>query len=120
MNNATSSTSSRHSTSVRTVGAHRAQNATVGETTFSRANVEGSFSLSAYGLISLDAEAGLVIRVRAGCLWVPHQEEHCSVGVGAGEQFIVGRAGELTVLGSRGTQVEFEWPSRDVARASVH
>jgi len=120
MNIATSQTRSRHSASARAVGAHRAQNVPVGETAFSRANVEGAFSLPAYGSISLDAEAGLVIRVRAGCLWVPHHEEHCSVGVGAGEQFVVGRAGELTVLGSRGTQVEFEWPSHNAARGSVH
>ncbi len=120
MNTAASSTASRHSASVRAVGAHRAQNVPVGETTFSRANVEGAFSLPTYGSISLDAEAGLVIRVCAGCLWVPHHEEHCSVGVGAGEQFVVGRAGELTVLGSLGTQVEFEWPSHNAARGSVH
>jgi len=106
--------------SVRTVGAHGAQNISTNESTLSRANVEGAFSLPAYGSISLDAEAGLVIRVRAGCLWVPHYEEHCSVGVGAGELFVVGRAGELTVLGSRGTQVEFEWPSHNAARGSVH
>ncbi len=90
------------------------------ESAFTRVTTDGAFSLFEHGSIRIGAEAGLVIRVHAGCLWVPHHEEHCSVGVGAGEQFVVNRAGEVTVLASRGTHVELEWPSREHAAADLH
>lgn len=90
------------------------------DSVFTRANAEGTFSLLEYGSIDIDAEAGLVIRVHAGCLWAPHHEEHCSVGVSAGEQFIVKRAGRVTVLADRGTQVELGWPSCERVAGNVH
>jgi len=88
------------------------------EAELTAATTEGVFSLFQHGPFSIRAEAGLVIRVNAGCLWVPDEEGHFSVG--AGSHFVVPRAGNLTVLSSRGTEVELEWPSRNQDRRSVH
>ncbi len=82
------------------------------EIAFTRSIAEGPFSLRDHGSIDIDAEPGLVVRVHAGCLWVPHHEEHCSVGIGAGEQFTVRSSGRLTVLATSGTQAELVWPPR--------
>jgi hypothetical protein len=79
--------------------------------------VEGPFSLFADRPLSIAAEAGLVIRVDAGCLWVPDAQEQCSVAVGEGESFVVRHAGPLTVHGGRGTQVELVWPGARHAAA---
>jgi hypothetical protein len=82
------------------------------------ATTAGVFSLFQHGPFSIRAEAGLAIRVNAGCLWVPSEDGHFSVG--AGSHFVVPRAGNLTVLSSRGTEVELEWPPRSRDRRSVH
>lgn len=85
-----------------------------------RARTAGTFSLPPQASIVVVAEPGLVIRVHSGCLWVPHHAEHCSIGVGAGERFVVDRAGTLTVLASGRTEVELEWPSRERSPAGLH
>jgi hypothetical protein len=86
-----------------------------------RNTIEGPFSLFKHGPFSIEAEPGLVIRVLAGCLWVPNHEEHCSVSVGAGEHLVARRAGELTILAAAGTQVRLDWPSqRQVAEHQLH
>jgi hypothetical protein len=64
-----------------------------------------------YGAIGIETEPGLVIRVHAGCIWVQHDEDHCSVGVGAGEGFAVGGAVPLTALAMPRTRIELEWPA---------
>jgi hypothetical protein len=84
--------------------------------TLSRATAVGPFSLCAHGPVAIDAEPGLVIRVRAGCLWLPHDEAQCSVGIGATEHFVVRSAGRLIAHGQRATELELEWPAlADVA-----
>jgi hypothetical protein len=75
-----------------------------------RSNVGGPFAVFERGALRIDAEAGTVIRVHAGCLWVPDDEEECSVGVGAGEQIRIRNAGLITTLAMRATQVELVWP----------
>lgn len=84
-----------------------------------RSNCEGRFSVLGYGPVKLVAEPGLVIRVHTGCLWVPHHAEHGSVGVGAGERFVVRSACELTTLATDGTQIELDWPARSRAERSL-
>jgi hypothetical protein len=83
-----------------------------------RATAAGPFSIP-YGTVRVAAEPGLVVKVHSGLLWVPNHEEHCSVGLGAGEQMAVGQAGVLNVLASRVTQVEFLWPARQASSASA-
>lgn len=78
---------------------------------FTRSDTAGPFSLFEYGAIGIETEPGLVIRVHAGCIWVPNGDDHCSVGVGAGESFAVRGAGLLTALATPRTEVELEWPS---------
>lgn len=73
-------------------------------------HAEGPFSIVVRGTFTIDAVAGLVIRVHAGCLWVPDDEAQCSVGVGPAEHFVVPRAGRLTVLAAARTQLELGWP----------
>jgi hypothetical protein len=80
---------------------------------FTRATAEGIFSVVTHGSIGIDAEPGLVIRVHAGCLWVPRRDEHGSVAIGAGEHFVVDRASKLKALASSRAQVELEWPERE-------
>lgn len=87
--------------------------------TLSRATTVGAFSLRERGPVTIDAEPGLVIRVHAGCLWLPHDELQCSVGVGAMEHFVVRRAGRLSAHGQRATEVELEWPALADARPRV-
>ncbi len=94
------------------VAARRTTAARSDEIAFTRSTTEGPFSLREHGAISIDAEPGLVVRMHTGCLWVPHHEEHCSVGIGAGEQFTVRSSGRLTVLATSGTQAELVWPPR--------
>lgn len=81
-----------------------------------RTTADGHFSIVDFGTLVLDAEPGLVIRVHAGCMWVPQHREHCSVGVGPGEHFVVPSAGPLTVLATARTHVELAWPSLADAR----
>lgn len=91
------------------------------EFVLTRATTAGRFSLIERGPVAIDAEPGLIIRVHAGCLWVPHHEEYCSVGVGAGEQFVVRQAGRLTTMATDSTQLELEWPSHgDPAAHGYH
>lgn len=120
MNTATAAVQPNHTQVVRHALAPRAPAPRRADSAFSRSTTDGAFSLFEHGSISIDAEAGLVIRVHAGCLWVPHHEEHCSVGVGAGEQFTVQRTGRVTVLANRGTQVELQWPSRERPLNNLH
>jgi hypothetical protein len=80
--------------------------------TLSRTMTAGRFSLCRRGPVTIDAEPGLVIRVLAGCLWLPHDEARCSVGIGAAEHFVVRRAGSLCAHGQRATEVELVWPVR--------
>ena len=78
---------------------------------FTRRTVGGPLSITVSGPIRIDAEPGLVVRVQSGCLWVPHAQEHCSVGVGPGEDFVVLHLGALTAMANERTQVELEWPA---------
>ena len=80
-----------------------------------RSIIRGTFSLIADGPVSFNAEPGLVIRVHAGCLWIPGHQNAPAVAVAAGEQFVAPSAGRLTVRASRRTQVELEWPSHTQA-----
>jgi len=73
--------------------------------------VTGPLSLLGRVPVSIDAEAGLAIQVHSGCLWLPHHEDHHSVGVASDEVFVVQRAGTITALAERGTQVTLQWPS---------
>lgn len=113
MYTATTSTSTRPgpNQTPRAVAERTAHAAMAVGVALNRATSGGSFSVVEYGAVRIDAEPGLVIRVHGGCLWVPHHEDHCSVGVGAGEHFVVGHPGRLTTLASRGTQVELVWPT---------
>jgi hypothetical protein len=83
-------------------------------TSLDRLTAEGRFSLLQDAGVRIDGERGLVIRVHAGCLWVPNCDAGCSIGIGAGEDFRVGSDGAITAYGSRGTQVELAWPQRAV------
>jgi hypothetical protein len=90
------------------------------EDAFGREIVSGPFTTSDHGPLPIIAEPGLVIHVRAGCLWVPHHEAHCSVGVGPGETFVVQQSGRITALATEGTEIEFDWPPEISAAARVH
>ncbi len=81
-------------------------------TTFNRHNTAGPFSLCEQGRVTIDAEVGLVIHVRNGCLWVPHEHAQCSVGVAAAQRFVVRSAGGMNAHGERATELELEWPLR--------
>lgn len=83
---------------------------------FARPTAEGHFSIVDFGTLTIEAEPGLVIRVHAGCVWVPRHREHCSVDVAPGEQFVVAVAGPFTVLVIARTHVELVWPPRQAAR----
>lgn len=90
------------------------------EAVFARSTVAGRFSLFENTPFDIDAETGLLIRVNAGCLWTPHPEESCSVGIGAGEQFVVRHVGRLTVFAMRGTEIELVWPSAKRSVPGLH
>ncbi len=81
-------------------------------TTLSRTTTVGPFSLRERGPVMIDAEPGLVIRVHAGCLWLPHDEAQCSIGIGAAEHFVIRRDGSLCAHGQCATEVELVWPGR--------
>ncbi|WP_298829043.1 hypothetical protein [uncultured Piscinibacter sp.] len=84
-----------------------------------RANTGGRISVFERGALRIDAEAGAVIRVHAGCLWVPDPAEQCSVGVAAGEQICIGQSGSITTMAIRATQLELVWPERADRRRPV-
>lgn len=88
-------------------------------TRFTRETVGGPLSMQRFTTVCIDADAGLEIRVRAGCLWVPCRAEQCSVGVGPGERFVVRNADELLAYASERTELELVWPAIDVERAPL-
>lgn len=90
------------------------------EVLLARDTTEGAFSLFDGEPLTIAAEKGLVIRVHSGCLWVPSSDEHCSVGVSEGDRFVCKRNETLRVLGSRGTEIELQWPARERSSISVH
>lgn len=90
------------------------------EDALGREIVSGPFSAPGHGPLPINAEPGLVIHVRAGCLWVPHHEAYCSVGVGPGETFVVQQSGRITALATEGTEIELEWPPEISAAARTH
>jgi hypothetical protein len=90
------------------------------EDALGRDTVSGPFSTPGHGPLPIKAEPGLVIHVRAGCLWVPHHEDHCSVGVGPGEAFVVQQSGRITALATEGAEIELEWPPEVSAAARTH
>lgn len=78
--------------------------------TLTRAQLAGAFSIIGNGPLTLVAEAGMLIRIRAGAMWVPQPEFSCSTWFGAGEQVRVRQAGPMTLLPERGTEIELDWP----------
>ena len=92
------------------------------EDAFGREIVSGPSSAPGHDPLPIIAEPGLVIHVRAGCLWVPNHEAHFSVGVGVGpgETFVVQQSGRITALATEGTEIEFDWPPEISAAARVH
>jgi hypothetical protein len=84
---------------------------TQNDVVLSRANTVGALSNFDFGVLRIDAEVGMRILVHSGCLWVPHEEDHCSVGVSAGESFAVARAGVINAMSTRATQLELVWPA---------
>ena len=81
-----------------------------------RARVAGHFSLLHDGVLRIAAEPGLVLRVVAGCLWLPSEDAACSVGRMAGEQVTLARGGTLLASARRGTQIELVWPATNPPR----
>ena len=90
------------------------------EDAFGREIVPGPFAAPGHGPLPIIAEPGLVINVRAGGLWVPHHEAHCSVGVGPAETFVVQQSGRITALATEGTEIELEWPPEISAASRTH
>lgn len=84
-----------------------------------RSDSGGHLSIFERGALRIDAEAGTVIRVHAGCLWVPDDAEQGSVGVGAGEQIRIRRSGLITTLALRATQLELLWPATSDADSAA-
>lgn len=84
-----------------------------------RATTAGVFSVLRHGAVDIDAEPGMIVRVHAGGVRVPHHAEQCSVGLGAGEQLVVERADRLTLLADAGAQIELLWPQSQQP-AAVH
>ncbi len=110
MNNSITSAQIHHPSAARASAARPAPAADAQAPMLARSIAAGAFSLLADGAMDIEAEAGLVIRVNAGCLWVPHFKEQYSVRIGAGESLVVRDTGDITVRGNRGTQIELFWP----------
>lgn len=74
MNNTITSAQIHRPNAARVSAARLAPAADAQAPMLTRSIAAGAFSLLADGAVDIEAEAGLVIRVNASCLWVPHSQ----------------------------------------------
>jgi hypothetical protein len=87
-------------------------------TPLTRAAIGGRMSLVDRGPLTIAAERGLIVRVRAGSIWSSQPGDGQYWLVRSGECFTAHRTGLLVVRAVERSEIEIAWPPLDSERLS--